>query len=622
MSRTLSSPTNGHPPDDNWESCERRSLGTGPILGVIVATGVLYAAKDLLLPMAMAAMLAVIFSPIASRLEKFIGRAFSAALVVLLAISVLAAVAYFLTVELASVAVQVAGYSDNIAIKIATVEKSTPQWFHRVEEGVANVQHQLRWKIPRPAVAQQPASQLPNTHDLVKQALPIATDVGEGSLVIVLVFFLLYGRRDLRNRMVRLAARAGFTVAAQAIETAGEAVGRYLLFFSLINLGYGIAVAAVMWSLRLPNPEFWGMIAFLLRFIPYIGALGSALLPTLVAFAVFPGWSRSIEVLCSFIFLDQVAAHLVEPFLIGRGIGVAPPALLISTMYWAWLWGVPGLLIAIPLTACLKVAGDYLPPLGFLAILLGAETPLDEIDDYCRKLLELDHAGAFSLAARYCDEHGLDATFADLMTPAIVLMGDDFDHGNISGQNLETAVETTRQLIVDLGDRFEKPRYGLRRRIVGLCAPGEAHSLGLLMVLETLRQDRAVATFLSENKSAEEMCDFVAKYSPDLVCLTCSTAECVVPAAALIRDLKRVLPRAKVVAGGNAAVVAASEFLSAGCWQVFRSGGEARRALSRLALDTSYSRTEWDHQRSKFVRHEEETDIRRSDLKQIQKPAG
>jgi predicted PurR-regulated permease PerM len=101
-------------------------------------------------------------------------------------------------------------------------------------------------------------------------------------------------------------------------------------------------------------------------------------LPTLVAFAVFSGWSKSIEVLGSFIMLDQIAAHLVEPFLIGRGIGVAPAALLISTMYWAWLWGVPGLLIAIPLTACLKVAGDYLPPLGFLAILLGAETPLDE----------------------------------------------------------------------------------------------------------------------------------------------------------------------------------------------------------------------------------------------------
>jgi predicted PurR-regulated permease PerM len=377
-SQSPPSTASGPPLDDNWESRDRRSRAARPLIGVILATAVFYVARDLLLPMAMAAVLAVIFSPIASRLEKYIGRALSAGLVVLVTVAALAAVGYFLTVELASVAVQVAGYSDNIAVKISALEKSTPESLHRVEEGVANVQHQLRWKIPRPTVVQQPASQLPNTHDLVKQVLPIASDVGEGALVIVLLFFLLYGRRDLRNRMVRLAARAGFTVAAQAIETAGEAMGRYLLFFSLINLGYGIAVAAIMWILGLPNPEFWGMMAFLLRFIPYIGALGSAILPTLVAFAVFSGWSKSIEVLGSFIMLDQVTAHLVEPFLIGRGIGVAPAALLISTMYWAWLWGVPGLLIAIPLTACFKVAGDYLPPLGFLAILLGAETPLDE----------------------------------------------------------------------------------------------------------------------------------------------------------------------------------------------------------------------------------------------------
>lgn len=603
----------------NSECADRRSRAVRPIIGVIVATAVFWVARELLLPLAMAAVLAVIFSPIASRLERFIGKVSSAAVVVVVTIAALGAIGYFLTVELASVAVEVAGYSDNIAIKISSLEKSTPEWLHSVQEGVSNVQHQLRWKVPRSAVAQQPSSQLPNTRDLVKQALPIASDIGEGVLVIVLLFFLLYGRRDLRNRLVRLAARGGFTVAGQAIETAGEAVGRYLLFFSLINLGYGTAVAAAMWVLGLPNPEFWGVIAFLLRFIPYVGSVGSAIMPTLVAFAVFPGWSKSIEVLGSFIILDQIAAHMVEPFLIGRGIGVAPAALLISTMYWAWLWGMPGLLIAIPLTACLKVAGDYLPPLGFLAILLAAETPLDESYDYYRRLLELDQAGAYSLAARYCDEHGLDSTFADLMTPAIVLMGEDFDQGNISAQISEAVVETTRQIIVDLGTRFDKPRSGIRRRIVGLCPPREVHSLGILMLLEMLRQDGAVTTFVGENKSALETREFVERYSPDLVCLTCSTAESVASATALIRDLKAALPRLKVIAGGNGAFAATSEFLTAGCLQVFESGPEARRAIRGLSLGPSTSRSVPEQQRSDTVRLQEQLDLRRYDLKQIKK---
>lgn len=373
-------------------------------------------------------------------------------------------IVYFLTVELASVAVSVADYSDNIATKITSLEKSTPDWLGRVDEGIANVQRQLRWRVPHSGHAQNSAPELPNRGELVKQALPIATGLGEGALVIVFLFFLLYGRKDLRDRMVRLAARGGVTIAKQAIESAGEAVGQYLLFFSLINFGYGLAVTAVMWLLGLPNPEFWGMLAFLLRFIPYVGALVSALLPTLVAFAVFAGWSKSIEVIVSFIVLDQIAAHLIEPFLIGRGIGVSPAALLISTAYWAWLWGVPGLLIAIPLTASLKVAGDYVPPLGFLGILLGAETPSNESYEYYRKLLELDHSGARSLATRYCDEHGLEATFADLMAPAIVAMGDDFKRRNIRDRNLEAVIETTRQLIVALGDRLDRPRPASRLR--------------------------------------------------------------------------------------------------------------------------------------------------------------
>lgn len=579
--------------NDDSECSDIQSGAVRACLGVIIATTVLYAAKDLLLPLAIAMVLAVIFSPIAGRIEKYIGRALSAAAVVLLTIAVVAAIGYLLTVEFTSVAVRVADYSDNIAVKIASLERSKPDWLHRVQEGMANIQHQLRWKVPRATASQQSPATLPNGGDLVKQAVPIASDIGEGALVIVLLFFLLYGRRDLRDRMVRLAARGGFTITRQALETAAEAVGRYLLFFSLINLGYGIAVTAVMWILGLPNPELWGILAFLLRFVPYVGALASALLPTLVAFAVFPGWTKGIEVIGCFIVLDQIAAHLIEPFVIGRGIGVAPAALLISTTYWAWLWGVPGLLIAIPLTACLKVAGDYVPPLGFLGILLGAETPSNESYDYYRRLLELDYSGAHSLAARYCDEHGLDATFRDLMTPAIVMMGDDFDHGNISERNLETVVETTRQLIIDLGDRLEKPRSGSPRRIVGLCAPNEVHHLGLLMVLEILRQDGMVATFVGEKNSSQETREFVRTYSPDLVCITCSIADCVPAAAALIRDLKTDLPGLKILAGGGAAVAASSDFLSAGCWRVFGDAREARRAIRRLAIGGRSEADRW-----------------------------
>jgi hypothetical protein len=104
-------------------------------------------------------------------------------------------------------------------------------------------------------------------------------------------------------------------------------------------------------------------------------------------------------------------------------------------MYWSWLWGVPGLLLTTPLTACLKVAGDYIPELGFFSILLGADSGSDDYHDYCRMLLELDESGARTLAIGYCDRHGLEATFDDVLILALNLAGQERAEGHISQEN-------------------------------------------------------------------------------------------------------------------------------------------------------------------------------------------
>src|SRR6202171_3470376 len=199
--------------DGGFEGGAARSF-----LAVIVATVVLYFGKDILLPLAMAAILAVAFSPIASRLEPFVGRFVSAALMVLVAVSAIGVTGYFLMVELTSVAVEVAGYSDNIATKLVALEGSTPPWLQRIESGVKDVREQLqnnpsepKGRIPRVMQA-QPAP--PGVKDVLQPALPILSGIGESLLIIVLFFFLLHGRKDLRDRLVRRAARARITVGA------------------------------------------------------------------------------------------------------------------------------------------------------------------------------------------------------------------------------------------------------------------------------------------------------------------------------------------------------------------------------------------------------------------------
>lgn len=575
------------------EEDDFRSGAARPFLGIIVAAAVLYFAKDILMPLAMAAILAVIFSPIASRLERYIGRFASSAFVVVTAVSAIAVLTYFLAVQLTAVAVDVTEHSENIAKKINAVQGATPEWLASVEFGVENVEQRLQKAKP---AAKTPATMIqapvPSSvvEQILKPALPILSDVARIFLVIVLFFFLLYGREDLRDRFVRLTARIRVTLAAEAIATAGSSVSHYLLLFTLVNFGYGTSIAIVMWMFGLPNPVFWGALAFLLRFIPYVGALTSAIFPTAVAFAVFPGWSKSLEVLGAFVVLDQVTTQFVEPVMIGHGIGLSPLALLVSAMFWAWLWGLPGLLLATPLTSCLKVAGDYIPALSFLTILLGADKGLEDYRDYYRKLLEIDQAGARTLAVRYCDENGLEPTLSNVILPALAMMGQERSGDYISQENQQFIVDTTDEIIGELGDRFKRPLLTPALRVLGVCAPGEVHTLGLKILLEILRQDGVAATFPGEGKTAVEIEEFAKRFSPHIIFLSCTFSDCIPAAVELVRTLKSALPQQVIVAGGKAAIAHTSDLLGAGCFEVSSTRGQARRTVRRYALQRARSR--------------------------------
>jgi len=565
-----------------------------PVVAFLIVTAALYAGREILLPLAMAVILAVIFSPVATRLERYVGPLLSSAIVVLVVIGFMTSMVYFLTIELTTVADNVAQYSDNIGNKLAALEKTTPPWLQHIQKAVADVEQRVERASPatrKPSKAVvQAVSAPPSLGEHLKPVFPVLAGLVNFLLVVTLLFFLLYSRRDLRDRIVRLAARARITLAAQAIETAGEVVGRYLLLFSLTNFGYGIATAIVVWLLGMPNPELWGLLAFLLRYIPYVGAMTSAVLPTLVAFAIFPGWAKSLEILAAFLILDQLAAQFVEPFIIGRGIGVSPVALLISAMYWSWLWGVPGLLLATPMTACLKVAADYIPALGFLAILLGADRELDDYHDFYRMLLELDPAGARALAISYCDEHGLEATFDDVFVPALLLMGKERAEDHISQENQQLIIDTICVLIGDLGKRFSRPRITPSVRVLGAVAPNENHDLGLLMVLELLRHDGVAASFAGANKSIDELCDLVKRFTPDFVFFSCTMLENLPAALEFVSWVKKNASRVTILAGGSAALSEPQKFLDAGCAEVFPGRSAALRMVRRHILQRARSR--------------------------------
>jgi predicted PurR-regulated permease PerM len=575
---------NGLPPEFPEASTEESFDGARawrPLLAIIIATAVFSLAREILAPVTAAILLGIILNPVVSRLERLIGRIAASAVVVLFVIGALGVAIYFLTVELTVVAAEVAGYSDNIAAKLSSLEQHTPEWLQRVETGVSDVQHQLQRGNGKSShartatVVQSPASSIP---DLLKPAIPVLSGVLDTLLVVVLLFFMLIGSTDLRDRMVRLAARAKITIASEAIETAIGTVSRYLLYFSLSNLMYGLLVGLALWMIGLSHPAFWGGLAFAARYIPYVGAMLSAILPSMVAFAIFPGWGPMLEVLTTFIVLDQVQAQLVEPFLIGGGIGVAPVALLISAMYWAWLWGPVGLLFATPLTACLKIAGDYVAPLNFLSVLLGSKVQREDYQTLYSKLLELDFEGARQVATRLADEEGFEAAILELLLPALKLAARERAQDHVSDEVGDYIASSIRQIGEQLGNRFNRPRIA-RARVLGVCPPGERRFVELLLFLELLRYDGIAAGFSGEKAAPSEIREYARRFAPDQICLFVATPEVLASAIELVRELHAALPHVNIIATGDATAQADSELLKAGATRIAVDPVVLRRLL-------------------------------------------
>src|SRR5208283_103201 len=218
--QTIIDEVKSSPADDDIEDELRPLLRLGiPILAVTFATAVLYFARDILLPLAMATMLSVIFRPLASRAERLMGRLAGTALVVLGAIAIVGAIGYFLTTELTSVADQLADYSPNIAAKLTAMEKNTPSSLRRIERAIESVQQEIQRSSPKTPAKPRAVQAIPQTSlgDNLKPFVPLLSGLVNFLLIVILLFFMLYSRRDLRDRIIRLAARARISVASQAI---------------------------------------------------------------------------------------------------------------------------------------------------------------------------------------------------------------------------------------------------------------------------------------------------------------------------------------------------------------------------------------------------------------------
>ncbi|HEX6178583.1 MAG TPA: AI-2E family transporter [Thermoanaerobaculia bacterium] len=537
---------------DQRMAADRRQSRARTLLISVLVIAILYLAKPVVVPLALAVLFAFLLTPIVAVLERtFLRRTGAITLALGLAVAAIGFGGWWIYQQFNAVGRQISAAvaSGEIEEKLKflrTRSGGTLDVFQRTLERVADAR-------PQPEQEDIKVRVIPERKtiaDRYEEVAPQIEAVAAVFLVIVVVFFVLRDREQLRDKLLRMAGRAHVTVTTQAIGETGQRISRYLLTIAALNFGFGILIGLGLWLLKVPHAALWGVLAGLLRFIPYIGAVLSAAFPTFLALAVFPNWYSGLAVLGLFVFADQLVGNFIEPIVVGHRVGVSPIALLIAAIFWGWLWGPVGLLLATPITVCLTVGGEFIPALRIFAILFGSEDPLEGYLSFYNRLLLRDRTGAIAIADRQAEASTMEEMFTELFIPTLTFAQEEIERKRITPAHDHFIKDVIRELIIRFGDR----NAGIpdsERHIVAVSVAGERLSLGTLMLTQLLRAEGYSVDYFTDLPDPE-LIAFISEVKPEAVFISCSHNDHMEAGYALLRLVSSHFPDLTIVAGGSA----------------------------------------------------------------------
>lgn len=431
---------------------------------VLAVVAILYFAKEVLLPLAIAVLLTFALAPISSRLRKLgLPRIVAVVTTVVLAFLVLVLFGLVVAWQVADVAQDLPAYQGNIVGKIRALQESGTD--NGIVRRLTSVIESVGREINNAGRSQatpgaEPMQREPMLVEIFAPSRPIETLTGlinpllgpiaSLGLIVVVVIFMLLEREELRDRFIRLVGYGDLHRTTEAIGEAGSRVATYLIMQLVVNCAYGIPLALGLWVLGIPNAVLWGMLAIVLRFVPYIGPVIATVLPLFLAFAVDPGWSLVLWVGAIFLALELISNNIVEPWLYGSRTGLSPLAIIVAAIFWAWLWGPVGLILSTPLTVCLAVLGRYVPQFEFLEVLFGSEPVLDPKERLYQRLLAGDPDEATDMAEEMLQENYLEDYYGKVAIPALLLAERDRRRGVLTPEQMEQVFETAATVVSNL----------------------------------------------------------------------------------------------------------------------------------------------------------------------------
>ena len=528
---------------------------TSSLAGLLIAAAILYLAREVLIPLALAILLAFLLAPVARRLESWrLGRVASTFIAVALGFSLIGGIAGVAANQALSLAAKLPEYRENISEKLRAVRAPQEGSIGKAAEAIKDLEDEAAPGAAPLAVSETPPTALAALREMIG---PFVQPVATALAVIVFTILMLLKREDMRDRLIALVGAGRINVTTQALGEASERVSRYLAMQLVVNAGFGIPFAIALYFIGIPNALLWGLLATLLRFIPYGGIWIALGLPLVLAFAISDGWSLVAWVLGVFVVLEILFIYAIEPWLYGRSTGLSAIAIIAAVIFWTWLWGPVGLLLAMPLTVCVAVMGRYIPQLGYLNVLLGVEPVLTPEARLYQRLVALDDEEALDVAEEHANEHGLAALHGTVVIPALGLCERDRHRGAIDAERERFMFETVRRIIEEVEDRkamkeeaevavvAKAPRSAPPVCIIG--AHDEADHLAGLALARVLPPADFDARVIDFPVLAAEVVERVAACGANVVCISAVPPHAAMQAGYLAKRLKQRLPGVRIL---------------------------------------------------------------------------
>lgn len=493
------------------------------LLTLVLVVGILYTGKQVLLPMALGIVLAFVLTPLVRQFDRMhLPRFAGVALTMVLALGTVGGMGYVVYDQFAQLSSEISQYTSSMRRKVSQLRLGNNAAIQQFTRTLGRVTDQL-YDDPDQAKAQPVRvvpPKLPPTQRLQESFAAVFEPLASAFIVVVLVAFLLGQREDLRDRFIRLIGAGNVTMTTRLMNEAAYRVSQFLVWQTLINLTFGILVGLGLYWIGVPYAALWGGITAVLRFVPYVGTALSALMPAALAFATFPGWAETLQTLALFLGLDLITAYFVEPVVFGYRTGVSSFALLISALFWIWVWGPVGLLLATPLTVCIAVLGRHVRSLRFLAIIFADEPALQPHVRFYQRLLARDEDEAGALASRMLQELGPVAVVDQVLIPTVTLVLSHREQDEISEDDTTFVLDVVAEILHQLPDAERATMSDAS--IVGLTVRAPADELVLEMLRTAYGRER-VALMPSE-LSAEEALRAAIRQAPAVICLAAAAS--------------------------------------------------------------------------------------------------